>query len=366
MALDSSTLCARTSAGEAELATARQGLSLGQRRVLTLVQNPVAVDELAQEHRLEPDKLARDLTRLAELHLIVLQGPTIVPEPAAVAPESRAPQPESMAPVIIGHGTRRLPALPLVAGATALLLAVGVWYGTRTSGSTTAIPQPPVASSTFAPTASAPAPSRPLPTTTNDAVPVALAPGFTTVLRGNAAPPEPRPELRPDLLAAAPNPPKPAGVPIVPEPKATAASESPGAAASTAPTKPVPVATAEANAPAPGPNIAADAAPPIQLAAAAPTAITARPAVAAELRAISRDAPDFPKEAIADGFRSGIVNARIHVDARGNVAGVDIVGSQPPKVFDRAVRKALMRWQFEPNAAGNATDLDVDIKFQRD
>jgi hypothetical protein len=48
MALDPSTLCARTADGEAELATASQGLSLGQRRVLALLQDPVAVDELAQ------------------------------------------------------------------------------------------------------------------------------------------------------------------------------------------------------------------------------------------------------------------------------------------------------------------------------
>jgi len=364
MALDSSTLCARTSAGEAELATARQGLSLGQRRVLTLVQSPVAVDELAQEHRLDPDKLARDLTRLAELHLIVLQGPAIVPAPAAVAPVPRALQPASMAPVIIGRGARRFPTLPLAAGAMALALAMGVWYGTRTSGSTTAIPQPPVATSTLKPAAMAP--SSPLASTSNDAAPVALAPGFTTMLRGNAAPPEPRPDLRPDLLAAAPNPPKPAAVPSVSEPRTTSAPEFPGARASNAPTAPVPVATAAANAPTLAPNAATDASPPVQLAAAAPTSIAPLPAAAAGMKAISREAPDFPKEAIAEGFKSGIVNARIHVDERGNVAGVDIVGSQPPKVFDRATRKALMRWQFEPNAAGHALDLDVDVKFQLD
>ena len=90
MALDSSTLCARTASGEAELATPRQGLSLGQRRVLALMQDPVAVDELAQRHRLEPEKLARDLTRLAELRLIVLQGPAMVePAPAPAAPSPR-------------------------------------------------------------------------------------------------------------------------------------------------------------------------------------------------------------------------------------------------------------------------------------
>jgi protein TonB len=109
-----------------------------------------------------------------------------------------------------------------------------------------------------------------------------------------------------------------------------------------------------------------EAPPPLQLASAAPTSAAPRPAATTALKPISREPPDFPKEAIADGYKSGIVNARIHVDARGSVTGVDIMGSQPPKVFDRAARRALLRWQFEPNAAGQPADLDVDVKFQRD
>jgi protein TonB len=84
------------------------------------------------------------------------------------------------------------------------------------------------------------------------------------------------------------------------------------------------------------------------------------------LKATSREAPDFPREAAADGVKSGTVNARIHVEARGNVTRVDILGAQPPKVFDRAVRRALLHWQFEPIASGSPADLDVEIKFQRD
>ena len=139
MAFDSSTLCARTAAGEAELATASQGLSLGQRRVLALMQDPVAVDELAERHRLEPEKLARDLTRLAELRLIVLQGPAVEQPPARVASPS-AQVASSMAPVVIGPRTRKFPMAPLAAGASALALAVGIWYGTHSGESTTTIP----------------------------------------------------------------------------------------------------------------------------------------------------------------------------------------------------------------------------------
>jgi TonB family protein len=45
---------------------------------------------------------------------------------------------------------------------------------------------------------------------------------------------------------------------------------------------------------------------------------------------------------------------------------VDILASQPSKVFDRAARRALLRWQFEPNAAGQSSEADVEVKFQRD
>ena len=104
----------------------------------------------------------------------------------------------------------------------------------------------------------------------------------------------------------------------------------------------------------------------MQVAAAAPSTAVARPAPTTGLKVISREPPDFPKEAIADGLRSGQVNARIHVDARGSVTAVDILASQPPKVFDRAARRALLRWQFEPNAAGQSAEADVEVKFQRD
>ena len=102
----------------------------------------------------------------------------------------------------------------------------------------------------------------------------------------------------------------------------------------------------------------------MQLAGAAPTAAPARPAVVTELKPISRDAPDFPREAIAAGITKGVVSARIHVDASGKVTAVDILGGQPQHVFDRAVRNALSRWQFEPIAAARTSDVEID--FQRE
>jgi len=382
MSFDSSTLCARTTAGEAELATPSQGLSLGQRRVLTLLQNPIAVDELAQQHRLEPEKLARDLTRLADLRLVVLQGPSIpsTPPPAPVRLRATAKEAASMAPVVIGRSARRTSSLPLVGGVGVLVLAAGIWYGTRANPAPAEAP-----GSTATAPAAAPAPvalaTNPTPTAANavnavaaEASPAPPVPATALVLRDGGTPAVVRPQVRTDLPAAAPATTKVALAPDAPAPRAAPRPEANGNASiapaatapTTAPTTAPPAAPAPAKAASPAPAPAAETTPPMQLAAAAPTSTAPRTAVTTALKPISREPPDFPKEAIADGYRSGIVNARIHVDARGSVTGVDIMGSQPPKVFDRAARRALLRWQFEPNAAGQPADLDVDIQFQRD
>jgi protein TonB len=377
MALDSSTLCARTAAGEAELATPSQGLALGQRRVLTLLQNPIAVDELAQRHRLEPEKLARDLTRLADLRLVVLQGPSIPTAPplaplplAAVAKDAA-----SMAPVVIGSSARRMSMLPLVGGVAALVVAAGIWYGTRGNPAPSESPKP---------TAAAPAPSlapapgpgtlAPVaaPLATNAVNPVATdapsappLPATAFVLRNASNAAAVRTPVRSETATTAPASAKVALAADAPAPKAAQRPEATTGAPSTAPAAAPPAPPAPAAAASPVPAPAAEAPPPVHLAAAAPTSAPRAPAPT-ELKPISREPPDFPKEAIADGYKSGIVNARIHVDARGSVTGVDIMGSQPPKVFDRAARRALLRWQFEPNAVGQSADLDVDVKFQRD
>jgi TonB family protein len=348
-------------------------LTLGQRRVLSLLQTPAAVEELAQKHHLEPEKLARDLKRLAELNLISLPVQTKLPEPApspvpaTFAPVSPAPVRESMAPVVIGRSTRRLPMVPLAAGAAALALAVGIWWGTRAKEMPSPSSGPAIATPAPAATPSSPPPS--IARSTIDE-PSAVA----TLPRGKSLPADFRgeisPQVRPGLQTAAVSANQPAALPKASETKTISAPESlPRDLPAPAPAAVEPVA-AGTPAPVVEPAISAVLSPeptiPVKVAVAAPAAIAPRPAPVAALKAISREAPDFPKEAIADGLKSGIVNARIHVDATGNVTGVDILASQPPRVFDRATRKALLRWQFEPNAAGHTADLDVDVKFQRD
>ena len=132
----------------------------GQRRLLTLVQNPIAVDELAERHRLDPDKLARDLARLADLKLVVLQGPSIAPapQPRAGAPVAMESDAAMMTPIVIGRSPGRSPSLPLAAGLATLVLATGAWYGTRV-GSAPAETPTPNASPALAEVAPVPAPT---------------------------------------------------------------------------------------------------------------------------------------------------------------------------------------------------------------
>jgi protein TonB len=109
--------------------------------------------------------------------------------------------------------------------------------------------------------------------------------------------------------------------------------------------------------PAPAPTTVAAAAP--AAAAPAPAPAAARPA-AREIKLINRVEPGFPRGIDAE---KGAVKARLQVDARGAVTGVDIIESNPPRVFDRTVRSALQQWRYEPT--GEAFTVQAEISFSR-
>ncbi|HLW12482.1 MAG TPA: TonB family protein, partial [Casimicrobiaceae bacterium] len=164
-------------------------------------------------------------------------------------------------------------------------------------------------------------------------------------------------EATPAKTLDIPKPPPAAGA----TPPAAPASPTPPAAAAPAATIP---GAAGANGASQSPTEArASDSTPIQIASAAPAAGLLRAAPTLRLVPIARDAPDFPREAMALGLSSGNVKARLTVDAKGNVSSVDIVEASH-RAFDRAVREALARWRFEPGAAGRTTT--VDVAFKRD
>ena len=116
-----------------------------------------------------------------------------------------------------------------------------------------------------------------------------------------------------------------------------------------APVQAVPAATAPAT------NVVASAAP------------TARPVpakdVASAVTVLSREQPDFPREAVRAGVESGSVRARVVINAAGGVSSVVILEARPARVFDRSVSQALQRWKFNPGAEGRTYETEVNFKL---
>jgi len=86
-----------------------------------------------------------------------------------------------------------------------------------------------------------------------------------------------------------------------------------------------------------------------------------KPAVRRGITRVSGEDPSYPREAIKAGVGKGRVVARLKIDEKGNVTDVDIIASQPPRVFDRVVRDALAGWKFR--AEGEKYVGEVEINF---
>jgi TonB family protein len=166
-------------------------------------------------------------------------------------------------------------------------------------------------------------------------------------------------------LKDAPAKPEPAPARAAPDSRAAqVAAATPAATQPTQPTQP---------APAPPPVRAAEPAPapvtpPVQVATAAPTARPAAPkaepaAPSMLATPVSREQPEFPRDAVRQGVESGLVRAKLTINASGDVTNVAILQARPSRIFDRAVTNSLSRWKFNPGAEGRS--FDTEIAFQR-
>ena len=84
----------------------------------------------------------------------------------------------------------------------------------------------------------------------------------------------------------------------------------------------------------------------------------------ADPKVIKKVPPEFPREAVQASVSSGAVKARMSIEADGKVSAVEIIESQPRKVFDRAVKSALMDWRFE--ASGEKQTHEVKLVFSNE
>lgn len=167
-----------------------------------------------------------------------------------------------------------------------------------------------------------------------------------------------------DMKTIKDNTPKPAtpavavSAPITTKPAdvrtAVAVAETKPAASAVAAPVPTPVQAAPVVT-APAANVVASAVP------------TARPVPAGEVASavtvISREQPDFPRDAIRAGVESGSVRARLIINATGSVSSVVIVEAKPMRVFDRSVTQALLRWKFNPGADGRTYETEINFKL---
>jgi protein TonB len=72
--------------------------------------------------------------------------------------------------------------------------------------------------------------------------------------------------------------------------------------------------------------------------------------------------PEFPRAAIKAGTERGVVTARMTLDADGNVTRVDIVQSEPRRIFDTAVTQALSQWRYPEGRSGRVVEVEVGFK----
>lgn len=88
-----------------------------------------------------------------------------------------------------------------------------------------------------------------------------------------------------------------------------------------------------------------------------------RVAAAADVVLVTRVEPEFPREALQAGADKGSVRARMTLDGLGEVTRVEILESNPRRVFDRAVVKTLSQWRY--NAGKDGRNVEIDIEFKR-
>ncbi len=70
-------------------------------------------------------------------------------------------------------------------------------------------------------------------------------------------------------------------------------------------------------------------------------------ALARELTPLVRVPPDYPMKALMDEVE-GYVLLRFIVTETGSVEDPEVLRAEPPNIFDRAARRAVMRWKFQP------------------
>jgi TonB family protein len=450
----------RTAAASAELQAPQRGLSVTQRRILALLEQPRSFADIVSAMHGDDARAERDIARLVELELVrsasrAAASPDAVPPAVPRIVPARIARPMSRATLRRRSPARGVAAGVLVAGVIGIAMAIAwpsgepatIEHGNganATAAATTAIgtvmPAPPVQPAAITPNVS------PIGTAGMGAAAQAQPYGGVLEPASTERPPQKalsRPERSSPVTAARSEAPisqaatiAGAGAAAVPNPAdskiarsavagTSAANASPAderaayvTAASTSAANTSAANTSAANTsvantradnsnprgagtnvavanpagssgtdtvaggvrptaqtipaamhivavdatPARQPTAAASEPPPAPVLVARAPATTLPSVAKPRLAPIVREEPEFPREALLSKIAGGRVVARLSIDRDGHVAHVEIVSSQPPRVFDRSVNRALARWRFEPSDNPRSTDVEVDFR----
>ncbi|MEO1201471.1 MAG: energy transducer TonB [Pseudomonadota bacterium] len=69
--------------------------------------------------------------------------------------------------------------------------------------------------------------------------------------------------------------------------------------------------------------------------------------IARELTPLVRVPPEYPTKALMDGTE-GFVILRFTVTETGSVEDPEVLRADPPNLFERAARRAVLRWKYQP------------------
>jgi len=181
------------------------------------------------------------------------------------------------------------------------------------------------------------------------AVEVIKKPLTATIVEEIKLPPPPPPPPPPKKIVETPKPQAPVET-YVPPPEVPIVTPAPAE----------PVISAVTSAPPTQPHVIA----PPAVAPPPPPPPAPKPAVRKGIVPIQREDPVYPRQAIRAGIAKGRVVARLKIDEKGNVTDIDITFSDPPHVFDRAVRQALENWKFKPEGEKYVGEIEVNFTLK--
>lgn len=75
--------------------------------------------------------------------------------------------------------------------------------------------------------------------------------------------------------------------------------------------------------------------------------------------------PQYPRKAAMTG-KQGWVRLTFDVNETGGVENVDVVQSSPPRIFDQAAKRALLKWKYQPKLVDGKPVSMKGLKVQLD